>query len=111
MEDKTPEMPEWASKWREHSCKNKVKVRVISQKGYCLFDHKEGDEWIFGDTSPAGLCLGAFGALLPFIRILIAGGHYEFPVGSGVVQLCCTDPFNPVIFELTTIPEDEQAPS
>jgi uncharacterized repeat protein (TIGR04076 family) len=81
-----------------------VRVRIISQKGTCVFGHKEGDEWIFGTTSPAGLCMGALTALAPFIRAMQYGGEYEWPAGSGVAQLCCPDPYNQVIFELTKIP-------
>ncbi len=81
-----------------------VRVKIISQKGTCVFGHKVGDEWVIGATSPAGLCMGALTALAPFIRTLQYGGEYEYPLGSGVLQLCCPDPFNTVIFELTKIP-------
>jgi len=80
-----------------------VKVKVISQKGTCVFGHKEGDEWVVGFTSPAGLCMGALTALAPFIRTLQYGGEYDYPHGSGVCQLGCPDPYNPVIFELTKV--------
>ena len=33
-----------------------VKVKVISQKGTCSAGHKVGDEFIVGDTVPAGMC-------------------------------------------------------
>jgi len=82
-----------------------VKVKVVSQKGTCAFGHKEGDEWVFSTTSPAGLCMGALIALAPFIRTLQCGGEYEWPRGSGTLQLCCPDPFNLVIFEVTRIPK------
>ena len=81
-----------------------VKVKIVSQKGTCVMDHKEGDEWVFSTPSPAGLCMGAFTALAPFIRTLQYGGEYEWPIGSGTLQMCCPDPFNPVIFEITKIP-------
>jgi uncharacterized repeat protein (TIGR04076 family) len=81
-----------------------VKVKIVSQKGTCVLEHKEGDEWVFSATSPAGLCMAAFTALAPFIRTLQYGGEYEWPLGSGTLQLCCPDPFNPVIFEITKIP-------
>ena len=86
--------------------RHNVKAKIISQKGTCVFGHNEGDEWIFGATSPAGLCMGAFTALAPFIRTLQCGGEYEWPPGSGVAQLCCPDPFNQVIFELTRITDN-----
>ena len=80
-----------------------VRVKVISQRGTCANGHKEGDEWVFSTTSPPGLCMGALPALAPFIRTLQYGGEYEWPRGSGVLQLSCPDPFNPGVFEITKI--------
>ena len=84
--------------------KSDVKVKVVSQKGTCAWGHKKGDEWIITGASPAGLCLGALNAMTPFIFTLQHGGEYKWPPGSDTLQLCCPDPFNPVIFELTRIP-------
>jgi len=44
-----------------------VKARVISQKGTCSTGHKVGDEFIIGDTLPAGMCAWAFYSLFPFV--------------------------------------------
>jgi uncharacterized repeat protein (TIGR04076 family) len=80
-----------------------VKVKVLSQKGLCAFDHKEGDEWIVGTVTPAGLCNAAYHALYPFIRAMQQGSKYEWPPDSGKLQLCCPDPFNPIIFDLSRV--------
>jgi len=81
-----------------------IKLKVVSQKGDCGAGHKVGDEWIISGGTPANLCNGAYAALAPFVRTLQYGGEYEWPLGSGTLQLCCPDPFNPVIFELTKVP-------
>ena len=81
-----------------------VKLKVTSQKGNCGCGHKVGDEWIISGHTPANMCNGAYAALAPFVRTLQYGGDYEWPLGSGTLQLCCPDPFNPVIFEITRVP-------
>lgn len=89
-----------------------IELKVISQTGTCVMHHRVGDTWHFGAASPAGLCLGAFTALAPFIRTLQFGGDYEWPAGSGTVKLSCPDPFNPVVFELVRVPvRRNQAPA
>ncbi len=84
--------------------KHDVVVRIVSQKGKCVYGHKVGDEWRFGGTSPAGLCMGALTMLAPFIRTLQYGGEYEWPAGSGTLQLSCPDPLNTVVYQLDKVP-------
>jgi uncharacterized repeat protein (TIGR04076 family) len=81
-----------------------VKIKIVSQKGSCGAGHKKGDEWVIRGQTPAHMCNAAYTALAPFVRTLQYGGEYEWPLGSGTLQLCCTDPFNPVVFEITRIP-------
>ena len=85
-----------------------VRMKIVSQKGECVFGHKLGDEWIVGISTPPGICNGAYNALYPFIRVLQFGGQYEWPPGSGTCQLCCPDPFNQIIFELSRVEESER---
>jgi len=87
-----------------------VRMKIVSQQGSCVFGHKLGDEWIIGTNTPVGgvntplgICNGAYHALYPFIRVLQFGGQYEWPAGSGTCRLCCPDPYNQIIFELTRV--------
>ena len=80
-----------------------VKVKVVYQKGVCNFEHKVGDEWIVGPTTPAGICNAAYMAIYPHIRVLQRGGDYEYPKGSGVCRFSCPDLWNPVVFELSKV--------
>ncbi len=77
-----------------------VAVKVVSQKGTCVFEHKVGDEWIVGGTAPAGLCLPALSALLPFITALRFGGSFYWESNPDVTTFACPDVANPVVFEL-----------
>ena len=84
--------------------RNAVGVKVVYKRGTCVYGHEVGDEWVVGNTTPAGICNAAYIALYPFIRVYQLGGRYEFPRGSGVARMCCPDAWNQVIFELTPIP-------
>lgn len=77
-----------------------VSVKVISQKGKCDQEHKVGDEWIVGMKTPAGICLAAYNSIYPYIRVLMFGGAYPWQEDPTTVQVTCTDPKNPVVFEL-----------
>ena len=45
----------------------KVTAKVSSQKGTCAANHKEGEEFIIGDSTPSGMCCWAFYSLFPFV--------------------------------------------
>ncbi len=77
-----------------------VVARVVSQKGTCSAEHKVGDEWVIGTKTPAGICLGAFGALYPNTRVLMFGGSFPWETGPDVSTIACPDLKNPVVFEL-----------
>jgi uncharacterized repeat protein (TIGR04076 family) len=81
-----------------------VKIKVISQSGTCAWGHKVGDEWTVDGTTPAGVCLPAFYALFPDMRVLTFGGtlpHSNEDVD--ITRVTCPDTRNPVVFELRRI--------
>ena len=94
----------------------KVSVRIVSQKGFCTYNHKVGDEWVIGytkpgggigTTTPAGMCLLAFQSLLPAIWTLVYDGSFPWEADPDVVtNMACSDARNPVVFELRRIRED-----
>ena len=77
-----------------------VAIRVISQKGTCAYEHKVGDEWVIGGTTPAGICLSAFDVIYPCIRVLMFGGSFPWESDSDVATVACPDAENPVVFQL-----------
>ena len=77
-----------------------VAIKVISQKGTCSNEHKVGDEWVIGDKTPEGICLGAFGALHPHVKVLGYGGSFPWTSDPDVATFACPDAKNPVVFEL-----------
>jgi len=85
--------------------KFEVRVKVISQQGRCSVGHRVGDEWVTGGRTPEGICLNAFGMLLPNIRTLMFGGAFPLEPDQDVTTICCPDAKNPVVFELRRIRE------
>lgn len=77
-----------------------VIARVISQKGTCADGHKVGDEFIIGESTPAGMCSWAFYALFPFVAVLQFGGSFPWEETPGKTTVVCPDPTSPVVFEL-----------
>ena len=90
---------------KERTKINDVKVKVVSQKGTCLACHKVNDEWVVGVGTPKGLCIEAFFAIYTFIMLYQRGATYTYPFDSDICRVCCPDPWNPVVFELSRMPE------
>ncbi len=83
----------------------KVRIKVISQKGTCAAEHKVGDQWIITTKTPDGICLSAFHTLLPNLRVLRFGGSFPWETDPDVTTLACPDAANPVVFELRRLYE------
>ena len=77
-----------------------VVTKVVSQKGTCGAEHKVGDQWVIGSKTPEGICLSAFNALFPFLRVLRFGGSFPWETNPDVTTVACPDAQNPVVFEL-----------
>ena len=77
-----------------------VEARIISQKGSCDAGMREGDRFIIGQKTPAGMCAWAFHALFPFAQTLIFGGSFPWEREPATSVVACPDPDNPVVFEL-----------
>ena len=77
-----------------------IAVKVISQKGTCAHEHKVGDGWVISGKTPEGICLSAFNAMLPNIRVLMFGGAFPWENDPDITTIACPDAENPVVFEL-----------
>ena len=82
-----------------------VSIEVVSQEGTCNRGHRVGDRWVVGEdrTTPAGLCIYACGAILPFITSMMFDGSFPWKLGTDRITLACPDPGNPVVFEVKKI--------
>lgn len=77
-----------------------VKARIISQQGCCEAGHREGDEFIIGQTTPRGMCAWAHYTLFPFAQTIAFGGSFPWEKEPGTATVCCPDPDNPIVFKL-----------
>ena len=77
-----------------------VAVKVVSQEGTCNAGHKVGDEWVISRHTPEGICLSAFNALFPNVRVLTFGGIFPWATDPDTSTVACPDAKNPVVFEL-----------
>ena len=82
-----------------------VLVRIVSQKGTCVEEHRVGEEWVIGNKTPEGICLGAFDTLYSYARVLMFGGSFPWETDPDVTTVACPDAENPVVFELRRLPK------
>ncbi len=80
--------------------RHKIIVRVVSQKGTCVQEHKIGEQWVINGKTPEGICVSAFDALYPSLRVLRYGGSFPWEADPNVTTVACPDATNPVVFEL-----------
>ena len=80
-----------------------VKVKVTSQKGTCVKNHKVGDEYFVSQFTPEGICLSAFNSMFPSIQTLRFGGTFPWTKDPDTATIACPDAENPVVFELRRI--------
>ncbi len=77
-----------------------VKITLVSQLRKCPAGHTIGDQFIVRQKTPAGLCLGAFSSLLPYLTTLRFGGSFPWEKNEGEGTFCCPDPNVVNVFHL-----------
>ncbi len=81
-----------------------VVARVVSVQGKCWLGHEPGQEYLFRDLTPAGLCMSAYNVIYPTARVLMFGGEFPWADEPGTARVVCPDPAIPVVFELRRVP-------
>ncbi len=87
-----------------------VEITLVSQKRRCHRGHQVGDRWRVGRTTPAGLCLGAFASLLPYLTALRFGGDFPWERNAGEGTFCCPDPEVLNVFHLRRLAGSKESP-
>jgi len=83
-----------------------VRIKVISQKGTCVFCHEVGDQWIYKyepgkKPKTPDICDGALHTMSLYLKALWWGAPIPFPTPDpDTIISGCLDPNNPVVFEL-----------
>jgi uncharacterized repeat protein (TIGR04076 family) len=68
-----------------------VKVSVV--EGKCQGDHhKIGDSWTIESVTPQGMCLGAWGAVYPYVMALDLDGGFSWEEDPSKIKISCPDP-------------------
>ena len=68
-----------------------VKVTVV--EGKCQGGHhKIGDSWIIDSVTPEGMCLGAWGAVFPYVMTLDLNGGFSWETDPSKIKIHCADP-------------------
>ena len=83
-----------------------VSVRVISTKLHtCPHNHQVGDEWLLDETTPGGLCMGAFTTIFPHAWAMMFGGNPPSSAGGtdDTKIFHCPDANIGIVFELKRI--------
>jgi uncharacterized repeat protein (TIGR04076 family) len=86
------------------------KIRITVGGGKCGSDlHKVGQEFICAETTPGGMCLGAWNAIAPYLAALRYGANFPWEEREGLVAIRCPDPEGGIILELERIEEEDVA--
>ena len=78
-------------------------VRITVKRGKCQGDiHEIGQEFTVNETTPEGICIGAWDAIAPYIITLQCGGNFNWEEEKGVATIHCPDPKG-ILLELRRI--------
>jgi uncharacterized repeat protein (TIGR04076 family) len=86
------------------SRRHAVRITLVSQLKKCPNGHEVGDQWLIQRKTPAGMCLGAWNSLAPFITTLRFGGNFPWEK-DGEGTFCCPDPKVTNVFRLERVDE------
>ncbi len=68
-------------------------VRITVIKGKCQGNHHQtGHEFVVDQTTPEGMCLGAWDAVSPYVMTLLFGGNFPWEKEKGRAVIHCPDP-------------------
>ncbi|MBI4334155.1 MAG: TIGR04076 family protein [Chloroflexi bacterium] len=85
---------------RDKTYRIQITVKRVTN-GVCSNAMRPGKSWIMDDKTPGGMCLSAFNALLPYMRVLQFGGRFHFHKDPDApLEFACPDHNRLVIFEV-----------
>lgn len=70
-----------------------VPVRITVKDGVCQGGiHRVGQVFTVDETTPEGICLGAWEAIAPYLFTLRYGGDFPWEDEKGFAEIHCPDP-------------------
>ena len=86
-----------------------IEITVIKQTGICKAGHKIGDKFYCTDhKAPDGLCGWAFSSIFPYIAGIAHSAKFPWEIKKNMATGCCSDPINPVVFEIKIKKNDKK---
>lgn len=83
-----------------------IEIVEIHGSGRCSIGLDVGRTWLVESPSvPAGMCMWAWSALMPFLTPLRFGGALPWEDDPMTARVCCPDPENTVVFRLRVLSE------
>jgi len=89
---------------------HKVRMRIVGIAKACPRGHSVGEEWVVDGTTPGGICMGSFGACLPYLTALRFGASFPWEAREGTVTIGCPDHVNQVVWQLDRLEGEGHAP-
>jgi uncharacterized repeat protein (TIGR04076 family) len=81
----------------------RVEITEILAGGVCPLELKAGQVWEVRDGFlPEGMCAAAWNSIQPYVIALRYGGTMPWS-GERLIDVCCPDAANPVVFRLTVL--------
>ncbi len=85
-----------------------IVAKVIKQEGHCKAGHQVGDKVIFdGLTINGKVCIHALYSFLPKVFALRYEAKFPWLEDPDVSTHACPDAWNPVVFEIRRIRDEE----
>ncbi len=81
-----------------------ISIKLLSNQRPCNNGHKVGDEWLWQENTPAGLCWSAFNSIFPFAIVLKYGGSFPWQEDPNVITASCPDGEVVNVFEIRRMP-------
>jgi uncharacterized repeat protein (TIGR04076 family) len=68
-------------------------IRITVKRGKCQGDvHEIGQVFTVDETTPEGICIGAWDAISPYVMSLWYGGNFPWAEEEGTATIHCPDP-------------------
>ena len=79
-------------------------IKITITGGECHGEHhKVGQEFMVERTTPAGMCLGAWNAIAPYVTALRYDANFPWEKEKGVANIHCPDPIGGITLELRRV--------
>jgi len=76
----------------------KLPTKVTVVEGKCQGEHHRiGDSWEIESLTPGGMCLGAWGAVFPYVMVLDLDGEFSWEENPKKIRIHCPDPIGIVL--------------